>query len=91
MIDFSFGVCCVAIIGKGSFEMSQNMDGKAHHPFLTFLNEGSNLVMVNYNNTYLQNPDYPSGSVDIPSITYEVNKIHDGEIFFSYSTNQFAP
>ena len=81
-IDFSFGVCCVAIIGKGSVKRDQNMHGKAHS-FLTSLNEGSNLIMVNYNNTYLQNPDYPSGSVDMSSITYEVNKIHDGKIFFS--------
>ena len=81
MINFSFGVCCVAIIGpgKGSVERGQNMHGKAHS-FLTSLNE--DLIMVNYNNTYLQNPDYPSGSVDISSITYEVNKIHDGKIFF---------
>ena len=82
MIDFSFGVCCVAIIGKGSVERSQNMDGKAHSFLTSLMNEGSNLIMVNYNNTYLQNPDYPSGSVDISSITYEVNKIHDGKIFF---------
>ena len=79
MINFSFGVCCVAIL-KGSVKRDQNMHGKAHS-FLTSLNE--DLIMVNYNNTYLQNPDYPSGSVDISSITYEVNKIHDGKIFFS--------
>ena len=82
MIDFSFGVCCVFIIDGGSAEMSKNMNGKANHPFSISLNEDSNLIMVNYNNTYLQNPDYPSGSVDISSITYEVNKIHDGKVFF---------
>ena len=79
MINFSFGVCCVFIIDEGSVERSQNMDGKAH-PFSTSLNEGSNLIMVNYNNTYLQNPENPSGSGDISSITYEVNKIHDGNL-----------
>ena len=83
MIHFRFGVCCVQIIGEGSVERSQNMNGKVH-PFSTFLNEGSNHKMINYNNTYLQNPDYPSGSVDISSITYEVNKFHDGKIFFSH-------
>ena len=48
MINFSFGVCCVSIIGEGSAERSQNMHGKAHS-FSTYLNKGSKLTMVNYN------------------------------------------
>jgi hypothetical protein len=40
--------------------------------------------MVDYNNTYLQNSDYPRGYGDKTSITYQVNKINGGKITFSY-------
>ena len=37
---------------------------------------------VNYNDTYLQNPDYPSSYGDESSITYKVNKLNSGESLF---------
>ena len=36
---------------------------------------------VNYNDTYLQNPDYPSSYGDEGSITYKVNKLSSGKYF----------
>ena len=78
---FRFGVCCVSIIdGKGSNRGLEHIQD--HQPIMTFLNEDGNAIMVNYNNTYLRNPDYPSSYDDTIPITYEVIKIHDGKVSF---------
>ena len=34
---------------------------------------------VDYNDTYIQNPDYPSAYGDADSISYKVNKINNGK------------
>merc|ERR1712018_12809 len=44
---------------------------------------------VNYNDTYLQNPDYPSSYGDEGSITYKVNKINSDICFLRLDFEQF--
>jgi len=44
---------------------------------------------VNYNDTYLQNPDYPSSYGDEGSITYKVNKLDNDICFLRLDFEQF--
>merc|ERR1719367_1465444 len=44
---------------------------------------------VNYNDTYLQNPDYPSSYGDEGSITYKVNKLSNDICFLRLDFEQF--
>jgi len=44
---------------------------------------------VNYNDTYIQNPDYPSSYGDEGSITYKVNKLNSDICFLRLDFEQF--
>jgi len=52
------------------------------------IDEDSN-TDVNYNDTYLQNPDYPSSYGDEGSITYKVNKLNNDICFLRLDFEQF--
>jgi len=52
------------------------------------IDEDSN-TDVNYNDTYLQNPDYPSSYGDEGSITYKVNKLNSDICFLRLDFEQF--
>jgi len=52
------------------------------------IDEDSN-TDVNYNDTYLQNPDYPSSYGDEGSITYKVNKLDSDICFLRLDFEQF--
>ena len=54
-----------------------------------FVLDDKDSTTVNYNETYIQNPNYPNTYQDTTSLSYTINKCSDDVCFFRLDFEQF--